>query len=249
MKNSGKYLHAFLAVAAALLALASTAFAHTTVRSQATEATTEDNALKIGHGCETASGQMRPVIAQSVVFPSDSPVVTTSDGSPVAGLQAVIEQGAIIGLMRQIQDRNIFLAQQQKFDANGNVIGFSATYGMLDTHTVGRVPFQFAAPKFVATSCAKRLLVKIAIADICSKGGETVRQGKVNLWIPANGSQYATEGAQFGVDGIGAPATLTINRNLVANPLSVTCGAGIDVTVTPNPADVDANLPIPEYWE
>ena len=68
MKNSGKYLHAFLAVAAALLALASTAFAHTTVRSQATEATTEDNALKIGHGCETASGQMRPVIAQSAAF-------------------------------------------------------------------------------------------------------------------------------------------------------------------------------------
>jgi hypothetical protein len=51
------------------------------------------------------------------------------------------------------------------------------------------------------------------------------------------------------VDGVGSPATLTVNRNLVTNPLSASCGAGIDVTVTPNPADVDANLPIPEYWE
>ena len=133
-------------------------------------------------------------------------MVTTSDGSPVAGLQAVIEQGAIIGLMRQIQDRNIFLAQQQKFDANGNVIGFSATYGMLDTNSSGRVPFQFAAPEFVATSCAKRLLVKIAIADIAPRaarrsgrarstsgfrptGRDTRRKGRSSAWTASGRRQ------------------------------------------------------------
>ena len=63
----------------AMLAAVSNAFAHTTVRSQATESTTEDNALKIGHGCSTAAGDKRPVIAQSVVFPTVTPILTASD--------------------------------------------------------------------------------------------------------------------------------------------------------------------------
>ena len=88
-----------------LMAAAFAASAHTTIRSQATESTTEDNALRIGHGCETPAGASIPVIAQSVVFPSDAPEVTTSDGSAVAGLQAVIEQGTLAGLARAIQDR------------------------------------------------------------------------------------------------------------------------------------------------
>jgi len=50
------------------------------------------------------------------------------------------------------------------------------------------------------------------------------------------------------IDGIGAPATLTINRNVAANPLPSSCGAGIDVTVTPSAADVTVNLPIPGVW-
>ncbi|MBK8739965.1 MAG: hypothetical protein IPM02_10655 [Betaproteobacteria bacterium] len=149
--------------------------------------------------------------------------------------------------MSAVQDKSIFLSQQIKYDANHNRTGFSGTYGMLNPEFVGRVPFQFAGPKFVANSCAKRLLIKIAIADICARGG-SVGPGKANLWIPANGSQYATVGAQLGVDGVGSPATLTVNRNLTANPLAPACGAGIDVTVTPSPADVDANLPIPGYW-
>ena len=50
------------------------------------------------------------------------------------------------------------------------------------------------------------------------------------------------------IDGIGAPATLTINRNLATNPLPASCGAGIDVTMTPSAADITANLPIPGVW-
>jgi hypothetical protein len=45
-------------------------------------------------------------------------------------------------------------------------------------------------------------------------------------------------GAAAGVDGIGLPATLIVNRD----PLPVRlppCGAGIDVTVTPPRPDVD----------
>ena len=63
----------------ALAAAVSMAAAHTTIRSQATEGVTEDNALKIGHTCETADGNHIPVIAQSVIFPTLDPVITASD--------------------------------------------------------------------------------------------------------------------------------------------------------------------------
>ncbi len=239
-----------MAIALAFAGAGITAHAHTTIRSQATESVTEDNAARIGHGCEASSGDNRPVIAQSVVFPTVSPILTASDNSAVPNLAAVIEQGTLAGLVRGVQDRAIFQQQQIKRDANGNAIGFSATYGMLDPSFQGRVPFQFVAPKFVASSCAKRLLVRIAIADICVRGTtDSVRPGKVNLWIPANGSDYATQAQQYSVDGVGSPATLTVNRNLTTNPLPASCGAGIDVTVTPNPVDVDTNLPIPGFWK
>jgi hypothetical protein len=136
-----------------------------------------------------------------------------------------------------------------KLDALGNAIGFVAHDGSLDTGLLGRVPFQFAAPKFVASSCAKRLLVQVAIADVCALGSSApVVAGNVNLWIPDNGSQYSTAGKAQGIDGVGAPATLIINRDVTANPLPSACGAGVDVTVAPSAADVDANLAIPGVW-
>lgn len=227
------------------------ALAHTTIRSQATESVTEDNALRIGHGCETPDGDRIPVVAQSVVFPTVTPTLSTSDGSTVTALSAVIEQGSIAGLPRAIQDRSVFRSQQVKRDALANMIGFSGTSGALDVDALGRVAFQFTAPKFVATTCAKRLLIQVAIADVCIYGSglaDSVKEGKVNLWLPDNGSQFSVAGKAQNVDGIGAPATLTVNRNLTTNPLLPACGAGIDVTVTPSPADVNANLPIPNIW-
>src|ERR1044071_7580350 len=85
------------ACGAALVVVMSMASAHTTIRSQATEGVSEDNALKISHTCETADGSHIPVIAQSVVFPTLNPVVTVSDGSTLADLTQVIEQGSLAG--------------------------------------------------------------------------------------------------------------------------------------------------------
>jgi hypothetical protein len=239
-----------VAVLAAATAFASaTAVAHTTIRDQATEGKTADNALKIGHGCTTATGDKLPVIEQSVVFPTVSPVITASDGSVIAALNQVIVQGGLNGLVAPIQDRSVFEAQQVKYDALGNKIGFSATFGLLATDQLGRVPFQFTSPSFVATSCAKRLLVKVAIADVCVHGAlDNPRAGALNLWVPNNGSKYSNAAAAQSIDGLGSPATLTVNRDLTANPLPPACGAGIDVTLTPSAADVDANLPIPGYF-
>jgi len=207
------------ALAVALVA-APLASAHTSVRSQATEGVTSDNALRIGQGCAVAGGVPITVVAQSVVFPTLTPSVSASDGSAVA-LGTVIVQGTLAGLARAIDDKSVFMSHEQKSDALGNSIGFAAYDGSLSADLDGRIPFEFAAPRFVASSCASRLLVKVAVVDVCSvAAGDTASAGKVDLWIPDNGSQYATSGK----------------------------AAGVDVTVTPSAADVDANLGIRGVW-
>lgn len=227
------------------LAFAGTAAAHTSVKSPATEGVRDDNAFRIGHGCEGD----RPVVAQSIVFPTDAPELEASDPSVVVGdLSEVILQGGLAGLAQSIQDRSIFGFQDEIVDANGNVVGFQAGKGSLNPKLVGRVPFQFSAPRFVADSCARRLLVEIAVADICSAKQPILDPHKVNLWIPDNGSLFAAEGRAAGVEGIGDPATLIVQRNLVTNPLAESCGAGFDVIVTPSAAQVDRDLPIQYYW-
>lgn len=234
-----------VAATAVGLALATAASAHTTVKAQATEGVRDDNALRVGHGCEGDRG----IVAQSVVFPTDAPEITTSDPNvTISSLSDVIVQGSLAGLAQSIQDRSIFALQDEKVDADGNVVGFHARAGYLRPNLVGRVPFQFSAPSFVPGSCAKRLLVKIAIADICSARPPIFDPAKLNLWIPDNGSQFAIQGAAAGVEEIGGAATLIVNRNLASNALQTACGAGYDVTVTPSAAQVDRDLPIPGYW-
>jgi hypothetical protein len=234
-----------LALAAALCASAPSALAHTTVQSVSTEGVRADNALRIGHGC----GE-RPVIAQSVVFPTDAPQISTSDPNAViSDLGQVIAQGTLVGLFSLIQSRDIFAVQSAKLDANQETIGFDGKLGLLGPHLRGRVPFDATAPNFVADSCATSLRVEIAIADICGLAPPTIQPEKVNLWIPDNGSQFATLAAANGIDGVGSPARWTINRNLAANPLPAECnGVGYSVTVTPSPQQVDRDLPIGRFW-
>lgn len=233
----------FLCLAVAVIALAPGARAHTTIKAQTAEGVRDDNALRIGHGCEENA-----VVAQSVVFPGEAPDLRASNPSvTIADLGEVIAPASLAGLVGAIQDRSIFLVQGEKTDALGNVVGFFGRLGHLDPTLAGRVPFQFSAPSFVPESCAVRLRIEIAIADICKLTKPTLQPEKVNLWIPDNGSTFATEGAANGVEGIGAPATLTVNRNVTANPLPAACGTGYDVFVTPSAQQIDRDLPIPGW--
>lgn len=226
-------IHALSPVLAlALLAASTTAPAHTTVQVQATEGTTTYNNLVIGHGCATASGTSLPVIAQSVVFPTVNPKFTVT--GTMAGNPAVVSVTTLANVPQLIQSRDIFTRQAEKKNAAGQVIGFEGTEGFLSPDLHGLVPFRTAGITFPADSCATRLIVQIAIADICQKNGAK------NLWIPSVTPKYSDPA----VDGIGAPASLTFNRDLTKNPLAASCGAGYTLTVTPSSEDVDANLRI-----
>ena len=191
-----------VALATGLMLAAGAVSAHTTIRSQATESVTDDNALKIGHGCETPDGSHIPVVAQSVVFPSSSPEIATSDGSLVSGLPAVIEQGTLAGLARAIQDKSVFRSQQVKSDTLGNAIGFSGTGGALNVDT----PRPRSFP--VRGAQVRRQQLRQAVAG---QGGDRRR---LPAWLgrrptaskrvrsisgfPDNGSQYADAGQGAG---------------------------------------------------
>lgn len=222
--------------ALALAVLGASAAAHTTVQLQAAEATVTYNNLVIGHGCPTAAGAL-PVIAQSVVFPTVNPRYTVT--GTMAGNPAVVSISTLANVAQLIQNRDVFARQAEKKNAAGQVIGFEGTEGYLHPELHGLVPFRTAGIGFPADSCATRLVVQIAIADICQKNGAK------NLWIPAVTPRYGDPT----VEGIGSPANLTFNRDLARNPLAAGCGAGYTLTVTPSPEDVDANLRIPGWLD
>ncbi|ASF48270.1 hypothetical protein [Methylovulum psychrotolerans] len=227
------------------LVLAAPAFAHDEILIKAVvENTGGDNAITIGHGCEDTH---LPIRAQSVVFPTKNPELIASDGHTITDLSEIIGPSVYAGQVDTIQDRNIFNKQHEKHDKLGNAIGFYGMDGRLGTTLQGRVPFQFTAPGFAATSCATALKIEVAIADICDFTAPTIQAGKVNLWIPDNGSQYANLGGPQNIDGIGEPPIFQVTRNLTTNPLPNGCGAGFTVTVRPSAADVDAHLGIPGW--
>lgn len=221
----------------ACLACVPAAQAHTTIQVQAAEATVTYNNLVIGHGCTLASGAKLPVIAQSVVFPTVNPKYSYT--GTVSGNPAVVSITTFANVPQLIQNKAIFNKQKEKTNAAGNVIGFENTDGSLDPSLHGLVPFRTAGITFPADSCATRLIVQIAVADVCEKFGAK------NLWIPAVTAKYTDPT----VDGIGSPASLTINRDLAKNPLPASCGAGYTLTVTPSAEDIDANLKLDGYLQ
>lgn len=206
-----------------------------------TEGTEGDNALVINHGCEARE---QPVRAQSVVFPGTNPELIASDGHTVTDLGEVVGQSLFAINIKLIQDKSIFKDQDEKFDGLGNAIGFFGTTGALQVNLQGRIPFQYVAPQFSASSCATAMKIEVAVADICNFNPPTIRASKVNLWLPDNGSHYAALGKARGVEGIDEAPEFQIVRDLKNNPLPATCGAGYSVTVRPTAADIDGNLGI-----
>ncbi len=227
-------------IAAAIIGLSlhAAATAHTTIQNQVVEGTTTYNSLVIGHGCTLADGSKVGVIAQSVVFPTVNPVVAITAGT-FAGNPAVLSVTSFANIPQLIQNRDIFTKQAEKYDAKGNVIGFTGSEGLLDPNLHGLVPFRTAGINFAADSCATRMTVKVAIADICQKNGAA------NLWIPSVTAKYTDPK----VDGIGAPASLIFNRDLLKNPLPASCGSGYEFSLTPSNEDIDANLPLAGYLQ
>ena len=235
----------------AMLGAGQNVLAHTTVQTNPNpEGTTVYNNLAIGHGCTMPDGTHLPVIAESVIWPTVNPIVTTTPTTTVADWSKVFSVTTLAGNPKLVRSRDVFNNQSSKVDANGNVIGFTSTHGSLEYGTaangttaygaVGLIPFRTAGIKFGAAGCATSLTVNLAVADYCQA------DGAVNVWIPTFTTKFTASNVTNPADVPDpSPAKLVYNRDLTANPLPASCGTGFTVTVTPSAADIDANLPIP----
>ncbi len=233
-------------LSAILFGTAASVFAHTTIQNQISNTSTTYNNVVIGHGCTDASGKTWPIKYQSVLFPTVNPILTegtettTESGLKLADI--ITSSTGIANIPQLILDKNLFKQQSEKTDANGNVIGFNGFNGLLDPSLYGLVPFRTGGITFVegakATNgqCIQKLVVKVAIADICKVKTFPPKEGTANLWIPNPTSKFTEllDGMGDGSVRKGSPASLTIN-----NPA---CTSGQTVTVWPSDQDIDANL-------
>ena len=241
----------------ALCALAAAASqgvsAHTTLQIPAiSEGARVFNATVIEHGCDDpATGTTStPVFGESVVFPDgvDSAITTAPAGSPnpgtpyAGGLGDFVQNWA--NANQKIQSRDVFTLEDVKYDALGNIVGFWGGNGNLPgVNYLGLIPFVTAPVLLQPASCAASATFVLGIADVCKITGIAgFNTETVNLWTPAVGSNY--DGTPDTNDGYDSPATLKITRNLAANPLPASCGAGVDVKVTPSAAQLNRDLPV-----
>ena len=118
--------------------------------------------------------------------------------------------------------------------------------------TTGLSPFKYGAIKFKSESCAKSLKVRIAVANWCKRGEDSKTHGnRVDVWIghttplfvdprtmPYNEADTAAGKSYW--------PTMTVERNLLTNPLNASCAGGYDLSIEPSDADIDAYLPIPK---
>jgi hypothetical protein len=253
---------AIYSLTALMFGTGSITFAHTGVKDQGIEGKGLYTAFTIGHGCGSAANSVQlPVIAQSVVFPNAADSVWTqldATGTPAATLaMSDVIQGAAFGLAPGlIQDKSIFTVQNEVTDALMNVRGFKMKTGKLQADLTGLVPFKVTAPKFVTTSCARSLKVRIAIANWCKTSVQNTadladKDRRADFWLGVatrkfNDPLVVETIANYGATPPVAPywPTLTITRDLVANPLPASCNGGFDAAVQPSAADIDANLPM-----
>ncbi|MDD5276600.1 MAG: hypothetical protein PHR16_11020 [Methylovulum sp.] len=120
------------------------------------------------------------------------------------------------------------------------------------TSATGLSPFRYGAIQFQTTSCAKSLKVRIAVANWCRRGNRTKDLGdRLDVWMghttPVFHDQRTMPRAAPYDASVEVPywPTMTIARDLVANPLTAACNGGYDLSIEPADADIDTFLPIP----
>ena len=275
MKISAKALKiAALGVSAATMMVATQeASAHAsilnTVNSGTAIGSTSFSRIGVNHACN-ATTPITPVVAQSVVIPTLSPIIsvatvtgntagayvnqTTSPANTVGNYLFTTAAGTtpvttLANRFQLVQNKNVFTTSIEQRNSTGtDVIGWVSTKGSLQINEHGEVPFRFSNVFFGANSCVHDVVVQLAVADICktnsfplSSASLSTTQG-VNLWIDnLNGGSPSFPAAAI-ENGAGT-TNMTINRDPVTDPYPASCaGAPIVTAATSLAATVQANV-------
>lgn len=197
------------------------------------------------------NGGNPPVIGQTVVFPNGSDSTVTINGIvSTLHIDNFLSYGP--SHLNRIESHDAFLIGGSKSpygvstfpEAEPPIIGFWGGNGQINGNNHGLIPFSTDAMNFTPASCAKSVTLVLAIADVCQITSVSgFNNGTVNLWTPVVGSDY--DGSATGTsNSYNSPATLTVTRNLTTNPLPSSCGAGVDVTVTPSATQLNNDMPV-----
>jgi hypothetical protein len=166
---------------------------------------------------------------------------------------------------------NIFANTIPIADGNGNLRGFQSWAGPKpfngpyllesakkadgsDINTTGLAPFRISKFQFQPNSCVTKLIVRVAAADWCGKGGKSYKApaDNVDVWVGSKTEKFNDQDTMPNAAATGSDRgainwpTLTINRDLANNPLPDTCTANDydTVYIEPTQTDIDKYLPI-----
>jgi hypothetical protein len=91
--------------------------------------------------------------------------------------------------------------------------------------TVGLAPFGISAIQFNPTSCAKKLVIRVAVADWCLKGAKNnADDARVDVWIGKTTPKFNDQDVMPNANDAIFWSGLTVNRDVVKNPLPGTKG-------------------------
>lgn len=245
-------------------------FEPTEIKDQAVEGTTLYTGLVVNQGCQDDQAALKalPVIAHSAVFPNDptaKALKINQDGTEteINNLASEIEGAVGGGVMTlspgMVQDKSLFQRRKEisLLDNNGTpsdpdddkvrVRALNYSAGKLPLTSTGVVPFMVTVPKFVPNSCARRLSIRIAAANWCSKSKKLAN--RADIWIGHKTSLF-NDDAVMPHDFVNKPywPTLIVNRDIQSNPLGGGCGEGYDIAVQPADTDIDKFLPMKGFW-
>jgi hypothetical protein len=191
------------------------------------------------------------VITDAVFRGSKGTVATTGAETTLTDLSAhLVGSTASIGstiAVTPVTTGNMFINTTHILDDLNKVRGFQSWAGpspfngpvLLEsllkfnpadgtTTTTGLAPFGISAIKFNPESCAKKLVIRVAVADWCLSGAKNnADDSRVDVWIGAQTPLFndpdTMPNAPTVANGIFWPG-LTVNRDLALNPLPGTKG-------------------------
>jgi hypothetical protein len=159
-------------------------------------------------------------------------IVGSSDTTPLKAALSVVTAGG-----------TLFANTIPVIDSKGNVRGWQGWSGsspynggaLLESAkkadgtsvtTVGLSPFGINAFAFKPESCAKTLKIRVAVANWCAKGAKSYDDpARVDLWIGHTTPKFNAQVVMPSADPKAIFwTTLTVNRDLVKNPLPGTKG-------------------------
>jgi len=201
--------------------------------------------VNIPHGCTSNA------VIGNVFFLPDTGALMQTSTDEFENFEAV--EGTMLDYLtkpatiRLVISKDVFDTSELIMDSQGlNPIGFWAAGGgsIPASNHIGRLPITISAVGIQPESCATKVRIVPAIANICNVTGVDGIDGSnsdnvnVDFWTaPDVGTIYDAPAWNY-------PASYDVTRDLDNNPLPESCGEGLAVRIFPSADQLNRNMPV-----